>query len=132
MANEIFSVTTTIGTKTLTFSTSGHSVKDTTTYVFNQVSDTTISGSRMVSNLGSHYKQYDYTVVVPMAHGSNTDWADILEFIGTDYANGGVNSFTWTDYASTAKTVKLISTSISMKNLGNNLCRVEFVLEEVN
>ena len=120
-------------TKTLTFDISGHLNDDTETFVFNQTQDVTISGIRMVSNLGTHFNRFQYTAIIYKSHGSSTDWQDVLDFFGTSYANGGVNTFQWTDYVpNTATTVKLVNGSITKKNLGANTCQVNFSLEKDN
>jgi len=133
MANETFKYPDADDpTKTLTFDVSGHLYEDEETIVFNQIMDVTIGGIRMTSNLGAHFNQYDYTAIIYQSHGSSTDWADVLSFFGTSYANGGVNTFVWTDYASTATTVQLIAGSIKKKNLGGTYCQINLLLEEYN
>ena len=129
MADETFAYT---GATTLTFDVSGHLNDDGETFAFNQISDVTIGGVRMTSNLGEHLNQYEYNAIIYLSHETSTDWANVLSFFGTTYVNGGVNTFTWTDHASTAMTVQLIAGSIKKKNLGGTYCQVTFLLEEYN
>lgn len=124
-------------TKTLTFEsagggTNGHLLSDTFSRRLNQIVDETVSGIRMAKNLGSHFDQYEYTVIVPLASSSYTDWADILEFFGDSYTNGAVNSFYWTDADSTVREVRLVSMDISREMVSGTKCRISLVIEAVN
>lgn len=123
-------------TKTLTFEsgggTDGHLMTDKYSYRFNQITDETVSGIRMARNLGSHFGRWEYTVVVPLSSGSYTDWADMVEFFGSSYANGCVNSFYWTDTDTTVREVRLVSMELEREMLASNVCRVTMVIEAVN
>ena len=124
-------------TKTLTFEstgggTNGHLLSDVFTRRLNQITDETVSGIRLAKNLGDHYDQWEYTVIVPLTSASYTDWADILEFFGSSYTNGAVNSFLWTDSDDTTIQVRLVSMDISREMVSGSLCRVKFVIETVN
>ena len=134
MADETFKYpSTTSPTKTLTFATAGHLVEDSDIVKFNQLTDMTIGGMRMVKNLGDNLNQYEYTAVVPFSSESETDYADVLEFIGSSYVNGASNSFVWTDKDSAEKTVRMINNPFRAQKLGgSNYYICKFILEEVN
>ena len=121
-------------TLTLTFETAtgtdGHLQTDSEFIKKNQLQDVTIGGVRMVKNLGDDSHQWEYSVYILTSSGSYTDKDNVLEFIGSTYANGAQNSFVWTDYNSTERTVKMINDTIAFKTVGNyTLC--VFILEEV-
>lgn len=131
MANETFSYTnSSSSTKTLTFATSGHSINDTDSIEPNQVSQLTMGGVRLIGNIGSAVKKYEYTCVVPTSSVSETDYADVIEFIGTTYINYGQNAFTWTDYNSNALTVRMVN-DFQASNVGAYK-KITFVLEVQN
>jgi len=131
---ETFSYTNaSASTKTLTFDTGnpGHLVGDNDNIDLNQDVGITYAGDAMVSKRGSEKYIYEYTALVPLSD-SITDYADVLEFIGSTYVNGGVNAFTWTDYLSVARTVKIISISGPQNEpTANGLFkRITFILRE--
>ncbi len=120
-------------TKTLTFATSAHSINDGDIIEFNQISDVTIGGIRMVKSLGDNFNRWEYTIIIPLSSGSETDYTDVLSFVGSSYANGSLGSFVWTDYAATAKTVHMINNPFTAKRLGSSAyMQCTFLLEEVN
>jgi len=56
MASETFKYPDdTSPTITLTFDTSGHSINDSDGIIFNQITDVTLGGVRMTSNLGDNF-----------------------------------------------------------------------------
>lgn len=124
-------------TKTLTFEsagggTNGHLLSDTFSRRLNQIIDETVSGVRMAKNLGSHFDQWEYTVIIPLTSASYTDWADILAFFGSSYTNGAVNTFFWTDVETTVREVRLVSMDISREMVSGTKCKVSLVIEAVN
>ena len=136
MATETWKYPTTSSpTKTLAFLTSGRLQTSSDFIRFNQVQDVTIGGVRMVKNLGDRLNQYEYSVYVPTSSATassvNADYADVLSFIGSSYANGAVNSFVWTDHESTDRTVRVISDDISVQTVGSYTL-IGVTLEEVN
>jgi len=122
-------------TKTLTFEsatgTDGHLMTDSEMLKKNQLQDVTIGGVRMVKNIGDDLHQWEYTVYVLASSDTYTDYDDVMDFIGSSYVNGAVNTFVWTDYNSTQRTVRMINDIIEIKTVGNYK-RFTFVLEEVN
>ncbi|MFH1761279.1 MAG: hypothetical protein ABIA63_09290 [bacterium] len=123
-------------TKTLTFETEsggtgGHLITDGEEINFNQIKDKTIGGVLMVKTLGDHSKSWEYTVIIPISSESYTDYDDILSFFGTSYANGAENTFVWTDYASVARTVNMIS-GLKVNTISGTMKKVNMILEESN
>lgn len=122
-------------TITLTFEAAtgsdGHLQTDSEFIKKNQLQDVTIGGVRMVKNLGDDLHQWEYSVYVLTSSATYTDKDNVVEFIGSTYANGAQNSFVWTDYNSMARTVRMINDTISFKTVANfTLC--SFLLEELN
>ena len=148
MADEQW-VITSPAPKTLTFSTAGRLQTNNDFVRFNQIQDVTIGGVRQVRNLGEALNQYDYNIIVPISStASSTDIlvptsslelssvtassTDILDFIGSSYANGAVNEFVWTDHDGTARTVRIVSENISITTLSNDHKLFSITLETVN
>ena len=122
--------------KTLTFSTAGRLQTNNDFVRFNQIQDVTIGGVRQVRNLGEALNQYDYNIIVPTSSlelsSVTASSTDILDFIGSSYANGAVNEFVWTDHDGTARTVRIVSENISITTLSNDHKLFSITLETVN
>ena len=126
-------------TKTLTFESAsgaggadGQLLSSPREIIFNQIVDKTVSGIRLVRNLGEHFDRWSYTTVIHLSSTTYTDWSDILDFFGSGYANGGESSFQWTDYDSTVRTVRLVSVSIPRTMISGDRCQIMMILEEIN
>lgn len=123
-------------TKTLTFSSATGGVDrrldDPDDGVeFQQAMERTAAGELVVGSTGTPRQTFECTYIFQYSHATYTDWADVLSFFGEDYANGGVNTFQWTDHAGTVRTVRLTSGSLRRRMLSDSLCQVTFTLEEV-
>jgi len=132
---DTWSITVNGSTKTLTFDTHGHSIGDNRFIRFNQVQDVSIGGVRQVRNLGDNLNQWEYSIIVPVSSTTETSTTDVLEFFSSSYANGGVNSFTWTDDSGSTpvtRTVRLINSDITISRISNKYERITFTIEEVN
>lgn len=131
MADETWDITVNSVQKLLTFETCGRLIESNDFIKPNQAQDVTIGGVRMVKNLGQQLNQYEYGVYVPISSVSQTDADDVLEFLGSTFANYAVNSFVWTNDESVARTVRMISDGLSIQTVTPfRLFRV--ILEEVN
>ena len=132
MAKETFKYpTVATATAMLTFDVTAHSLGDAINIIPNQITDVTQSGIRLTANLGSEFQRYDYTAVIYKAHLTSTDYANVISFFGSTYANMAENTFVWTEHDDTDHTVRIIS-GLSFTNIGNNLMRVTMTLEEDN
>lgn len=130
--SETFAYTNAAGsTKTLTFAVAGRSYDASDSIQPNQISVKTAGGILLVSNLGEHCKQYEYSAVVYESDETYTDYADVLDFIGSTYVNMGEQAFTWTDHESTVRTVR-ITGGISFKRITPTHRRITMILEEDN
>lgn len=120
MANETFKYPdVTSPTIILTFATAGHLLPDKDIIEFNQLSDVSIGGIRMIKSLGDNFTRFEYTAIVPRSSGS-TDLADVKSFVSSTYVNGALQTFVWTDYNSVAKTVRMINNPFTAQRLENS------------
>lgn len=134
MASETFSYTnSSSATYTLTFDTAGRLLSDYEKSIIpNQISDITLGGIRLTYDMGNPRTQYKYIVVVPYAHDTETDIANIETFISSTYINFSENAFTWTENDGvTTHTVYMLN-GYSMRMVGGSYSLVSFLLEEQN
>jgi len=123
-------------TKTLTFQSEsggsdGHMISDGESLEYNQIADHTLGGIPMVRNLGAPFRRWQYTVIVRITSVSYTDKDDVIEFFSSTYADGGEKTFVWTDYASVARTVRMIG-GLTIKTISGTHCEVNMNLELEN
>jgi hypothetical protein len=102
-------------THTLTF-THGHLIEDTIAVMFNETTELSKGGTRLVESFGNAKYQFPFTAIMPISSETETDYTDVLAFfIAT---NGAVSTFTWTDESSVVRTVRMITGSMTFENIG--------------
>ena len=134
MADETFAYTNDLAaTKILTFATAGRLLAEFgQNIVPNQISSMTMGGVRLTYDRGDPQTQWRFGAVVPYSSLTETDLADVQEFVGTTYINYAENAFAWTESDGvTTHTVYMIN-QFSWSMIGGSFVKISFSLEELN
>ena len=75
----------------------------------NQLSAITPGGTHYAQSQGNNQKIQKFTIEVPIASSSETDWTDVDTFIN-DIVNYAINPFYWTDDVGTVRQVIMTNT----------------------